>query len=320
MTFRIKQLLFGAGVAVAIALAVTGRFDLRLAAQDESFPRGQNIAPVYEGWEKNADGSFNLLFGYFNRNWEEEIDLPIGPNNNIEPSADQGQPTHFFPRRNRFQFKVNVPADFGKKEVVWTLVSNGKTEKAYGTLHPDYFIDDIVIMNNNGAGGSGGGGYNINGNKPPTLSVDGEKKRMVKVGETVTLVATANDDGVPKLRVVGRMSRASATGPSASVAPTLPRIGTRCCPDSTSGLRLAWFVFRGPDAKVTFDPPQFEVWEDYRDRQNSPWSDGWEPPAIPAGNRWVTKATFSTPGTYVLRAQAHDGGLQATDNITFVVK
>ena len=65
---------------------------------------GQTIAPVYEGWESNADGSFNLVFGYLNRNWEEEFHLPIGPANSIEPNgSDQGQPTYFFPRRNRIE-------------------------------------------------------------------------------------------------------------------------------------------------------------------------------------------------------------------------
>ena len=121
-------------------------------------PQGQNIAPVYEGWEKNADGSFSLLFGYYNRNWAERITLPIGPDNSIEPGGpDYGQPTHFYPRRNRFLFKVRVPADFGDKELVWTLTSNGQTERAYGSLLVDYFTDDTVIMNNKGAGGGAGG-------------------------------------------------------------------------------------------------------------------------------------------------------------------
>src|SRR5262249_20293193 len=156
-----------------------------------------------------------------------------------------GQPTHFYPRRNRFIFKIRVPKDFGKKELVWTLKTNGKTNTAYGTLAPDYFVDDIVIMNNNGAGGSGGGANNINGNKPPVLNVEGDKTRTVKVGEAVTLAAVATDDGVPKLRLLGR---GTGNGPQrigrngiAAPPPPLPRIGTRCCPDSTSALRVAWF-------------------------------------------------------------------------------
>ena len=67
-----------AGVAVAIAVQ-TG--------SAQSYSRGQNISPAFEGWEENPDGSFNFLFGYMNRNWEEEIDVPVGPDNNISPGA-----------------------------------------------------------------------------------------------------------------------------------------------------------------------------------------------------------------------------------------
>src|SRR5215210_276960 len=99
-------------VSCAIVLATTW-----MAAQ--TYSRGQNVSPAFEGWEQNADGSFNFLFGYMNRNWEEEIDVPIGPENMLEPgNPDQAQPTHFLPRRNRFVFKVRVPADFGQKEMI----------------------------------------------------------------------------------------------------------------------------------------------------------------------------------------------------------
>jgi hypothetical protein len=122
-----------AGVCAA-AVAVLSIATVESRAQ-EAYARGQSIAPAYEGWERNDDGSFNLVFGYMNRNWEEIIDLPIGPENTIEPGgADRGQPTHFFPRRNRFVFKIRVPADFGDRELVWTLTSNGQTERAYATL------------------------------------------------------------------------------------------------------------------------------------------------------------------------------------------
>ena len=92
--------------------------------------RGQNIAPAYEGFWRNADGTFDLMFGYYNRNWEEEIDIPVGPGNTLDPGGpDQGQPTHFFPRRNQFVFKIRVPANFGNKEIVWTLTANGRPTK-----------------------------------------------------------------------------------------------------------------------------------------------------------------------------------------------
>ena len=111
---------------VITALAITCAVWVNARAQ-ESFSKGQNIAPAYEGWEQNEDGSFNLVFGYMNRNWEEEVDIPVGSGNTIEPGGpDQGQPTHFLPRRNRFVFRIRVPKDFGQKELVWTVTPRGK--------------------------------------------------------------------------------------------------------------------------------------------------------------------------------------------------
>ena len=112
----------------------------RESTSAQTYSRGQNASPAFEGWEKNADGSFNFLFGYMNRNWEEEIDVPIGPDNSIEPGGpDQGQPTRLLPRRNRFVFRVRVPKDWGQKELVWTLTTKGKTEKALRHASPGLF-------------------------------------------------------------------------------------------------------------------------------------------------------------------------------------
>jgi hypothetical protein len=289
---------------VVIVAAVSAAF--RATGAQVSLPTGQNIAPAYEGWEQNPDGSYNLVFGYFNRNWEEEIDLPIGPDNSLAPGdADQGQPTHFFPRRNRFIFRVRVPKDFGKQELVWTLTSHGKTERAYATLKPDYFIDDVVIMNNNGAGGAGGGSPDTIGNKAPVLKVEGDKNRRVTVGQPITLTAFASDDGKPKPRPMPPpLSRAAQSA--------------RGTPNTANGLRLSWFVYRGAGT-VIFDPPQIKVWEDYRDGENSPWSAGWGAPPVPPEGKWETRVTFSEPGNYVLRCLAHDGGLMTSDEVTFVV-
>ena len=265
--------------------------------------RGQNIAPVYEGFETNPDGSFNLLFGYYNRNWDEEIDVPLGPDNNLEPfGPDRGQPTHFFPRRNQFVFRVHVPADFGDNEVVWTLTSNGETAKAYGTLRAAYAVDEVVMSANFGAGGQTGFRPDLVGNLAPGVMLDGEKTRTVSVGEPVTLSAVATDDGKPNRRSLS----ARLVGQ------------THFVPNSATGLRLSWFKYRGP-GKVMFDPPQAEVWQNRRDGGNSPWSAGWQTPPIPPENRWVVRATFAEPGTYVLRALAHDGGLIDYEDVTVVV-
>jgi len=298
----------GAGRRVAVLAALALAAGTHLVAQT-MYLRGQTVAPAYEGWEKNPDGSINLVFGYFNRNWEEEIDVPIGPGNTIEPGGpDQGQPTHFLPRRNRFVFRVRVPADFGNREIVWTLTTQGKTERAYATLKPEYFIDRLVIIANTGAGGGGGGGdMTLHDNRSPTLRVEGESTRIVRVGEPVTLEAHADDDGLPRPRFHRRTER-----------PNLYQTA-RIAPNSWNGLRVSWFVYRGA-GRVRFTPRQVDVWEDSREGGNSALSPGFVAPPVPPDGRYVTTAVFQDPGEYVLQCLAHDGGAMASENITFVVR
>ena len=97
---------------------------------------GEEVAPMFNGWIENEDGSITMIFGFANRNRSAAIDVPLGPNNKLEPAEFQGaQPTHFpvYNRggfvgiQERGAFAVNVPADMADSEVVWTLTSNGKT-------------------------------------------------------------------------------------------------------------------------------------------------------------------------------------------------
>lgn len=287
----------GAMLAGCAALAVAAE------AQQRGLEHGQGITPVYEGYVEKPDGSFDLLFGYLNRNWVEQPVVAVGPDNRLDPGGpDLGQPTHFFPRRNRFVFRVPVPADFGDSEVVWTLTHNGMTAQAFGTLLQGYAIDDTVLMANFGGGGPGGFHSDTIGNTPPVLTVETGRTLTTAVGEPITLNAVATDDGKPGRRPI----------------PSLWIGRSRTVLFASTGLRLAWFRYRGPDT-VTFDPPQTKVWEDFRDGGGSPWSAGWEPPPIPPDNRWVVRATFNAPGEYVLRCQAHDGGLQAYEDVRVVV-
>src|SRR5260370_36940876 len=77
------------------------------------FSSGQDVAPYFEGWIRNADGTFDLVFGYFNRNWKEELAIPAGPDNLVEPGGpDRGQPTYFLARRQGWIFRGRVPKDF----------------------------------------------------------------------------------------------------------------------------------------------------------------------------------------------------------------
>ena len=291
----------GGSAALLYAVAVAGLALATVGAQVQ--PAAANITPVYEGWVPNADGSFELLFGYVNREWSGETFIPVGPDNSMEPGGpDLGQPTNFFPRRNRFTFHVHVPKDFGTKEIVWTLTSKGRTDKAYGTLKPDYVLDDTSIMSNIGTGGGLSTTPDMVGNKAPVLKLEGAKSRTAKVGEPVAFAATATDDGKPN-----RKDMPALLG------------GNYMLPASANGLRLSFFVYRGPGTAVTFDPPQIEVWEDTRDGGRSPWSAGFKTPPLPAGNKWEARASFSQPGTYVVRALAHDGGLWSSEDITVTV-
>ena len=94
---------------------------------EPNHPAGQSITGALEGWFPMPDGTFNILVGYYNRNQQESLDIPIGPNNKIEPGGpDRGQPTHFYPGRQWGMFVVNVPKDFGANVLQWTIVANGK--------------------------------------------------------------------------------------------------------------------------------------------------------------------------------------------------
>ena len=278
-------------VAVMLALLVSGDVRGQIASGTIVYSSGQNVVPAYEGWEQNPDGTFNMVFGYFNRNLDERLDIPVGPNNSLERGGpDRGQPTHFLPRRNRFLFRVQVPRDFGQKELVWTLTAYGQTEKAFGTLRPEYVLDDIIVMRDTGFFGQHG---KERENKPPVVKIEGDARRTVFLGQPLTLTALATDDGIPRPR------------------PTPLQLPARY---TAIGLRVAWFVYRGPGKAVTFAPEQFKVYPDYR--SNSPWTPGWSPPPLPADGKFPVTVTFSAPGTFVLRVMAHDGGLLSSQDVT----
>jgi hypothetical protein len=284
-----------------------------------TYSSGQPVAPAYEGWWWNEDGSVTMFFGYMNANWLQELDIPIGPDNSIEPGGpDQGQPTHFYPRRNPFLFTMRVPKDFGTKELIWTLTTNGKTEHAYASLKSDYEIDKQVISTE--VGGDGGSLRDeLRTNVPPELTVEGDKRRIVKVGEPLTLVAFAKDpDNLPARRAGRGQPSPTRAGQPPPVA-SGPRPPSSIIPSSGPGLRFSWIVYRGKAATVTFSPEQMKTWTDTRAYANSPWSPPYFIPEPPPQNKWVSQATFQEPGTYVLRAVASDGSLFTYDNVTVSV-
>jgi hypothetical protein len=243
------------------------------------YSRGQNVAPVFEGWQRNPDGSYNMVFGYLNRNYEEEVDIPLGKENSIsignEVFGDKGQPTHFYPRRQRFLFKVVVPKDWDpKQKVIWTLTSRGRTDQAKGWLQPEWELSEDVIVENLG------GGVPDSNNKAPTLTVDPVERTSVSA--PLTLVAKSTDDGLPK------PYRRSNSNPDRDSQPRRPR-----------GVQIKWIQYRGP-GKVVFEPDSSAVI--YGEPVNL-----------------TTKAKFSAPGTYVLRATSNDGQLFTSQDVTITV-
>lgn len=318
-----------AAVLIVLPLLIgLGSSGSGLAQTRFAYNSGQPLEPAYEGWMRNADGSYELYFGYMNTNWIQEFDIPIGPDNRFEGvKPDLGQPTHFYPRRNPFLFTVTVPADFGEKELVWTLTANGQTRKAYAYLRGDYEIDKQVISTEVG-GDNGSLADELRSNEPPDLKVEGALTRTVKVNQPLSLVAIAGDpDNLPARRdgktqpgvkrpVQTAGARPRAAGPPANSAAVVYRPPVAVVASAGPGLHLSWTVYRGEASRVAFTPDQMKTWMDTRAYGNSMWSPPYTIPEPPADGRWSADVVFSQPGTYVLRAIASDGALFSYQNVT----
>ncbi|MBZ5576803.1 MAG: hypothetical protein LAP40_09620 [Acidobacteriia bacterium] len=185
---------------------------------------GQGVTAAFEGWFANPDGAYSILLGYYNRNQQQELDIPIGPQNHIEPGGpDQGQPTHFLPGRQWGVFTITVPKDFGDRKLTWTLTANGQTTAVPVSLAPLWEVEPLK---------------DATGNAPPVLRFEGgasvQGPRPVQVALTVTVnqpltvTVFASDDAklVPGMR-----------------APRTPAV------------TLTWSKYRGPGV-VTFAPPK----------------------------------------------------------------
>jgi hypothetical protein len=180
---------------------------------------GQAVAPVYEGFDINPDGSYNMWFGYMNRNYEEELDIPVGPDNAFEPGGDRGQPTHFTTRRHKDVFKVTVPKEFGNQTLIWKLTTRGHTEQVIATLKPVWQIDRLRTTR-------GGNSEKVSSNLPPVVDV---RAGAVTAGASrSTLTVSATDDGLPKRR------------------------------GQSMGMTVIWAKYRGPGT-VQFTEPQAKL-------------------------------------------------------------
>jgi len=98
------------GLVAAACLATGTHVAAQQLAMEPLKDAGSNVYPAYEGWYQNDDGSYTLLVGYYNRNKKQTLDIPIGPDNRIEPGGpDQGQPTHFEVGRGWGTITIKVP-------------------------------------------------------------------------------------------------------------------------------------------------------------------------------------------------------------------
>lgn len=317
----------GASKALRLFVFALGAVVISPLVSADTYRSGQHIEPAFEGWRPNEDGTFNMMFGYMNENWEEEPNVAIGENNMFSPGeADRGQPTHFLPRRNRFTFEVQVPSDFGDRELVWTLNVNGVERKAYGTLKADYLVDNMVIASETGSLGAGTSSPESRANIPPVVTVQGDDIRTIRVGQPMTLRTQVVDDGLPTPDDPVEQARQFAEfagGPLAAALVTEDNVRqrllmsppTKVTVDKINGLFLSWNVYRG-EGDVTFNPQMPKPWEDTRAGSNSPWGSLWTPPPIPEDGMYEVEVTFDEPGTYVLWGRADDGGLYHDDYIT----
>jgi hypothetical protein len=265
---------------------------------------GQGVSPVYEGFDKNPDGTYNLWFGYMNLNWEEELDIPVGPDNRFEPAADRGQPTHFAPRRHKDVFRVIVPGDFGKASLVWKLTVRGKTESIAGTLNPVWQIDRRRTTR-------GGNDDAIDSNTPPVATVQ-PPEQTVPSSARAALAISATDDGLPKrVRTSFPAPNGADIPPQLYAVPpsTAPRGGGPGGGGGAGGrgagagadegsLSYEWFKYRGPGSVLFVEPRGILA-------------------KGKAASTATSTASFGEPGDYVLQVVIDDGSGESAGNFGY---
>ena len=267
MPFVSLRLLAAAAVACCLAGgAVAGQQELVLEPLKDS---GLNVYPAFEGWYQNKDGSYTLLIGYYNRNKKQILDVPIGPQNRIEPGGpDQGQPTHFLVGRGWGTTSIRVPKDFGDKKLIWTLTTNGKTVSIPFGLTKGYQIEPFLDA--------------AMGNTPPTLKHEGNATAVTGpppplaqafavsavAGEPIPLSVIITDDGHEETPTGG----GAAAGGGGGGFQRPPR------------LSVTMSKFRGP-GEVKFDNAR---------------------PTVGKDGKATANATFSLPGEYFIRVEGND--------------
>ena len=295
-----------AGLAAAAAVACSMTAGATLAQQTrQPLPleplgsTGEAIFPAFEGWGPHKDGSIVLLLGYYNRNKVTAVDIPIGPNNRIEPGGpDFGQPTHFEPSRQHGVFAIRVPKDFGTQKLTWTITVNGQTSTVSFWTNPPYWINFFENA--------------ANGNQPPVVKFAPEGAALTgpPLGFAQTLSATV---GQPlTLRLWASDAPTLRKGAEEDLA-AIRSSGTRAAapPVAIVGGQVIGGAGRGGAGRGAAEPPDITVnWRKHR----APGAVTFAADRIPLHTKKdpkvfleaATTATFAAPGEYVLRAQVND--------------
>jgi hypothetical protein len=215
----------GLATGVAAALLVTLPASARQLPLQPAREFGQSVTAAFEGWYQNPDGSYTLLIGYFNRNTRQTLDIPVGPNNRIEPGGpDQGQPTHFLPRRQWGVFTIKVPKDFGDKRLTWTIVANGQTTSIPVGVIKGYQVEPFKEA--------------AQGNEPPRIQFD--PKGPAFFGPPVGIAATISAVAGQPLTITAMVTDGATNDPD------LNPLQLKAPPVTTF-----WSKHRGP-GEVTF--------------------------------------------------------------------
>jgi hypothetical protein len=247
-----------------------------LSGQQIPEPRkqfGASVTGAFEGWFANKDGSRSFLVGYLNRNTQQELDVPIGPNNQIEPGGpDLGQPTHFLPGRQYGMFVVPVPKEFTPQDkYTWTIVANGQPTSIPLRLNNDYVVSPFVEI--------------AVGNTPPVIRFDQNGLTIQGPIATVAQAASRTPSLSAPLPLTVWATDDMKYTSNTSAPMTKPR------PPVT----VTWSKYRGPGT-VAFDKAKPEV-------EQLPSSGSGAPPF---SGKATTNVTFSEPGEYVLHVTAND--------------
>jgi hypothetical protein len=292
--------LFAAAFAALLAapLATDAQQPAGEYTNNFKYNSGQSVQPVFEGWSRAADGTFNMHFGYLNRNWAEEPHVPVGADNQIQPGGpDRGQPTYFYTRTQRNLFIVNVPRDWGRtRELTWTVTVNGRTERAVAWLQPEWEIDPV-----GGAAQGGNTDEEYVRNQPPSLSI--APVASIALSQPAALSVTVTDDGLPVVRPRGKPAVGQETPPTLQGGTDAPVNVPTLAPRSAApggrpqGPTVTWIVWRGP-ADASFQPRVVAV------------EDG----------KAESTVRFTRPGTYVLRATASDTSKVSHASVSVAVR